>query len=399
MLQHSHQIQVAVDIGSRCHRVAVGHSDGRLLEEFDISHDKKGFNLFFDRITHHESHLNLPVSIAMEGFNGWARPLDREVLHRGYRLFNVNNLKLARFKEIFPGAAKTDEIDGRKMLELFQLRHHLPMAKDVLQEVAAVPVVNEQLKRLTRRRKQLVKEKVSLINRMTADIQSVCPGLLTITGQLDNLWFLRFLTCRDELTTLAKLRQSTLLSLPGIGKGYAEKIKGWQQQAQFAEDISWVGSMIIEDAKRLLALMMSLKSLQHQVELILPESTIADRLGSLPGFGDISCGELAGEIGNIARFAKESSLALYFGMATLDNSSGSYRGSKPPRQVNRRAKAAMMIATVRHMATVPESRAYYDKKRAEGKRHNQAVRCLGRQLVRVIWSMLKNDRQYELHTK
>ena len=30
-------------------------------------------------------------------------------------------LKLARFKQIFPGAAKTDRLDARKILELFQV--------------------------------------------------------------------------------------------------------------------------------------------------------------------------------------------------------------------------------------------------------------------------------------
>ena len=48
------------------------------------------------------------------------------------------------------------------------------------------------------------------------------------------------------------------------------------------------------------------------------------------------------------------------------------------------------------MAVVPESRAYYDKKRSEGKSHNKAVRALGRHLSRVIWSMLRHDRDYEL---
>jgi hypothetical protein len=38
----------------------------------------------------------------MEGYNGYARPLDGLVRQRGYRLYNINNLKLARFKEIFP---------------------------------------------------------------------------------------------------------------------------------------------------------------------------------------------------------------------------------------------------------------------------------------------------------
>ena len=48
---------------------------------------------------------------------------------RGYRLYNLNNLKFARFKEIFPGAAKSDRIDARKGLELFQLSDHLPLGQ------------------------------------------------------------------------------------------------------------------------------------------------------------------------------------------------------------------------------------------------------------------------------
>jgi hypothetical protein len=56
----------------------------------------------------------------------------------------------------------------------------------------------------------------------------------------------------------------------------------------------------------------------------------------------------------------------------------------------------MMTAVARHIECVPQSKVYYDKKRAEGKTHNQAVRALGRHLVRVIWSMLRDDRDYEL---
>ena len=56
----------------------------------------------------------------------------------------------------------------------------------------------------------------------------------------------------------------------------------------------------------------------------------------------------------------------------------------------------MMVAVARHIPHVPTSKAYYDKKRAEGKKHNQAIRALGRQLIRVIWSLVKNNRQYEI---
>ncbi|HMA79935.1 MAG TPA: transposase, partial [Candidatus Binatia bacterium] len=106
--------------------------------------------------------------------------------------------------------------------------------------------------------------------------------------------------------------------------------------------------------------------------------------------------ELAGEIGTIERFSKEGSLALYLGMSTLDNSSGKYQGSKAPKHVNTRAKAAMMTAIDRHRKYVAESQRYYEKKRSEGKKHNQAIRALGRHLCRIIYKMLKEERGYEI---
>ena len=46
------QLRVGVDVGSRCHSVAIGLSDGSLLEEFDIPHTKEGFRAFFARDRH-----------------------------------------------------------------------------------------------------------------------------------------------------------------------------------------------------------------------------------------------------------------------------------------------------------------------------------------------------------
>jgi len=137
------EVRMSVDVGYHSQNVAIGLSSGEVLEEFQIPHRPEGFQYFFSRIESHRKEKGYPVAVAMEGFNGYARPLDSLVRARGYRLYNINNLKLARFKEIFPGVAKTDPIDARKGLELFQLRDHLPLAKEVLQEVAAVPQENE----------------------------------------------------------------------------------------------------------------------------------------------------------------------------------------------------------------------------------------------------------------
>ncbi len=185
--------------------------------------------------------------------------------------------------------------------------------------------------------------------------------------------------------------------LPAIGPHYADRIQAWQQDPCFGPDARLVGEMIRQDAMRILQLNRQVKSLEDEMARIAAKSMVACQLASIPGYGLVSSAALAGEIGTIARFRSEASLALYLGMASLDNSSGKFRGSKAPKHVNTRAKAAMMAAVDHHRKRVPQSQRYYEKKRAEGKKHNQAIRALGRHLCRVIFKMLTEERPYRIN--
>jgi hypothetical protein len=80
------EIRVSVDVGYRRHSVAIGLPDGQVLEEFEIAHRVEGFREFFSRIEKHQKAQGCGVAVAMEGYNGYARPLDSLVRQRGYRL-------------------------------------------------------------------------------------------------------------------------------------------------------------------------------------------------------------------------------------------------------------------------------------------------------------------------
>ena len=203
-----------------------------------------------------------------------------------------------------------------------------------------------------------------------------------------------FLTCRKGLAKLARLRRASLLKVPGIGQKYADLIQAWQKKAFFSHDAGLAGDMIQQDAGRMLELHQQIKAVRDQMASVANDSQLARQLDTIPGFGLICTAETAGETGTIERFRKEASLALYLGMATLDHSSGKSRRSKRPKHVNARAKAAMMTAIDAHRKLCPQSQRYYEKRRAEGKKHNQAIRALGRHLCPVIFKMLKEDRPY-----
>lgn len=239
MQSPQHELLVSIDIGCHQHSVAIGLSDGSLLEEFEISHTQTGFSHFFKKLEEHQERHPSSVSIAMEGYNGYARPLDRLIRARNYRLYNINNLKLARFKEVFPGAAKTDAIDARKGLELFQLRRHLPQAKESLQEIYPTPVENEHLKRISRRRRRMVDDRVSVVNALQTDLQAVCPGLLKMTKDASQKWFLNFLgSTRKSLTELGKKKEDVLLNIKGVGRVLVKRIIHWQADALFSDEVN-----------------------------------------------------------------------------------------------------------------------------------------------------------------
>jgi transposase len=216
------ELRVAIDVGSHFHQVAVGDAAGHLMEEFRIDHGQDGFADFFKRIAKHGVH---DVRVAMEGYNGWARPLDQQILARGWRLYNVNNLKLARYKEIFPAPAKSDDIDARRELELFGFDGQRSFGRQVLQEVTAGSDAQRQLKYLTRRRRQLVATRVRRLTRLSGDLKAVCPDLLALTRAVENLWFLRFLTCRNRLTACKRSTSPKVTTPPDSwlnpGHGYA----------------------------------------------------------------------------------------------------------------------------------------------------------------------------------
>ena len=131
----------------------------------------------------------------------------------------------------------------------------------MLQEVKEQPNENQRLKRLTRRRRQLVQEKVRVVCRLQSDLQAVCPELVAITASVANRWFLRFLTSRKDLKQLARMRLSSLLKLKGIGPHYAEIIQSWQRAARFSHEVEWVGEMILADARRI-------RELLDQIDLV-----------------------------------------------------------------------------------------------------------------------------------
>jgi len=76
----SHTLFVGIDVGSQSHAVAFGDENGNILHEFEMPHTHESFEHFFQVLEQYAHIHQATPRIAMEGYNGWARPLDQWIL-------------------------------------------------------------------------------------------------------------------------------------------------------------------------------------------------------------------------------------------------------------------------------------------------------------------------------
>jgi transposase len=129
--------------------------------------------------------------------------------------------------------------------------------------------------------------------------------------------------------------------------------------------------------------------LELERELAAMTAQIAPAQLELPGCGALTAAKLLAEIGPIERFQTAAQLARHGGVAPLEASSGRVRRHRLDRGGNRQLNCALHRIAVTQARVHPAARAYLERKQTEGKSRREAIRCLRRQLARVVFDTLK----------
>jgi len=127
------------------------------------------------------------------------------------------------------------------------------------------------------------------------------------------------------------------------------------------------------------------EELEHQV------TEIAPALLELPGCAAVTAAKLLAEIGPIDRFKTDAQLARHSGVAPLEASSGRIQRHRLDRGGNRQLNSALYRIAITQSRYHADARAYLERKKAEGKSRREAIRCLKRLLIRVVFNTLKTS--------
>lgn len=124
------------------------------------------------------------------------------------------------------------------------------------------------------------------------------------------------------------------------------------------------------------------RELEAAIAALRPEVLAED------GVGAITAATLIGHTAGAARFPTDGHFARLAGAAPIPASSGRTKRVRLNRGGDRQLNCALHRIAVTRARTCPHTRAYLDRKLAEGKTNAEAYRCLKRHLARRVWHLL-----------
>jgi transposase len=283
---------------------------------------------------------------ALEDCRHVSGSFERFLIGRGERVLRVATKLMAASRRGVRGRGKSDSIDA------------ISVARAALREgLDALPAAQLEgpeldLRLLVDHRERLVRQRVALNN--------------TLQWHLHDLW--------------------PELELPGSSLFYGTWAPRVARRLARAEQTTRV-RVARDELRRIRELSQTIKALERDITQLVAQ--IAPQLLSEPGFGPLTAAKLVGEIAGAGRFSSDAKLARAAGVAPIPVSSGKTNRHRLDRGGNRQINAAIHRVAVTRARCHPETRAYLERKRAEGKSTKEAIRCLKRHLTRHVWHLLR----------
>jgi transposase len=338
-------IVIGADIHKRNHMlVAVGAQTGELRAELQIAADEQG----------HQAALRWARGLdeervwALEDCRQVSRRLEQALLAAGERVVRVAPRLTGLSRRADRRAGKSDPIDALAVARVAVREGPERLPSAFLDEEAM------EIRLLADHREDLVAERTRAQNRLRWHLLDLCPEL---EAELP----VRSLGSGARLRAIAAHLEGLPSTRARIARMLVERI-----------------GEITAEVKRLQA---EIKALIRAHRPALLQET---------GCGPLTAATLIGHAAGAERFRGEAQFARMAGVAPIPVSSGKSDRHRLHRGGDRQLNRALHVIAITRSRLDPETRAYLDKKRAEGKSNREALRCLKRHLARRFYRLLRD---------
>ena len=388
-------IYAGVDIAKTDHVIgAVDETGAEVARPMGFKNDEAGFGrcvAWLESVAESEG----DVFVGMEATGHYWMACFAHLTAAGYRVCVVNPMQVRAMRKLKGLAGvKNDRIDARLIAETLRQGGHdeTRLATDEVQA----------LKRLTRYRQGLKQELATVKTQAICVLDAYFPEYAGLFSDVFGPASLKVLAECPTPSEASRKRTSSiarLLSEGSRGRLGAERAAEVKSAAK-----SSVGIRLGEDAASF-----QIKTMVSQVEFL--NATIAKverevegllakvepNITTIPGVSTATGAQIVAEIGDVRRFKSAASIVKYAGLNSGVDESGRYSAEGVPitKHGSPYLRRSLWLAANRARQYDPRLRAFYDKKRREGKPHRVAVTAVARKLCHVVYAVMRDGEPYD----
>ena len=389
------RICVGIDAAKTTHWAVGIEAAGNVVLDRAVENDPEAI----DALVAELGRLDGEVVIGIDVVGSFARFLEAMLLAEGFALVHTPGIAVNRAGQGFAGGErKSDPKDARTIAELVRTRDLRPIQPDDDTRVA--------LRLKVGRRRDLVQDQTRRLARLRGLLCGIHPGL---ERTLD-------VTCKGPLALLARYVTPAEIRRAGKARIVAhlaktphlraiEALADRALAAAHAQRIAVAGEVATAELIRELAVealdaRRKIAQTDRDLETLLSCHPDGALIRSLPGMGAVLAAEFLACTGDIRRFASADALASAAGLAPVLRQSGKRTGWRRAFGGDKALKRALYQSAFCAVTTGdPLSKAFYDRKRREGKHHTQALIALARRRVTVLWYMLHRREAFDPNRK
>ena len=388
------RISVGIDIAKEVHWVTAVDADGVVRLDRKLPNTPTDIAALIEELVS----LGGAIRVGLDVVGGIAGLAEAMLAAAGLVLVHVPGLAVNRARQGTSGGEnKSDPRDARTIADQVRTRSDL-------RSIDPASELDLEIRLLVGRRRDLVDAQTQRLSRMHDLLVGIFPGLeacldLKTKGPL--VLLTKFVT-PAELRTTGKKRLVRHLSaaggLPHVD-ALAERALAAALEQTLAVPAERMSARLIRElAQEALATRAHLAKIDRELEEFLDRHPDAALIRSLPGMGTVLTAELIAEAGCLSRFRSADALAAAAGIAPILRQSGKVRFLRRPTGGNKKLKRVFYQSAFCSLGH-PDSRAFYDRKRRQGKRHHQAVLALARRRINVLWALLTTRQLFQQNFK
>jgi hypothetical protein len=388
---------VGIDWAEKQHDVELISESGQRLRSLRISHGVQGLTQLQETISEFASESS-QVVVGIESDHGL---LVNFLVGSGYTVYPVNPKVAAQYRDRqSPAGSKSDAGDAGMLANLVRTdRHrHRPLAGDSDQGL--------EIRARARAHLRAIRVMLRMRNQLRSLLLEFYPAVLPLLAEDDIRDALAILSVAPNPLLgrgLSRSKIESTLRRHGRQRNLAtravkiqELLRGPQLELNQPRLVSAHSDETASLVRRLLQARQEVALLEEQLGPIFRDHPDADIYLSFPGLADVLGARVLGESGDDpTRYRDARSRRNYVGNSPVTRASGKKREVRRRVVRNRRLADATFCWAQSAINVSPGARQLYERLRARGKHHNEALRVVANKLVGILHACLRDRRLYD----